>query len=267
MARRPVRRSQRSQPASTLRNWLTGDANKATELHADPNADASSERSEATRPPHPTPVVHLTGDGEKGESDDDLTESDPLILTDRDSQDDDTDGDGVAGTGGRPSAGGGTCYPTSSGDTLPHRMGGTHSIPDLNATGQEAAPGACALDTSEMTCHEPARTPSLSTPSATHSPLPVSAGTSLSSSAHSPPRSSLLSHWDIGHPSLRSKPYDMSGNGDDLAEDGNEVGGGVAECYSNVNDYDVGEDGDDEEDDVDALHDGDYVDEDADDMI
>jgi len=59
----------------------------------------------------------------------------------------------------------------------------------------------------------------------------------------------------------------MSGNGDDLAEDGNEVGGGVAECYTNVNDYDVGEDGDDEEDDVDALHDGDYVDEDADDMI
>ena len=59
----------------------------------------------------------------------------------------------------------------------------------------------------------------------------------------------------------------MSGNRDDLVEDGNEVGGGGAECYTNANDDDVGEDGDDEEDDVDTLYDGDYVDEDADDMI
>ena len=267
MFRNPVRRSQRSQPASTLSNWLTGDANKAAELHADPNADASSDRSEATRPPHPTQTVYPTGDLEKGERDEEWTEGDPSTHTDRDSQNDDTDGDGVAGTRGRSSAGDGTCYTTSSGDPLPHRMGGAHSIPDLNATGQEATPGACALDTAEMTCHEPARTPSLPTPSATHPPLPVSAGTSLSSSAHSPPHSSLPSHWDIGHPSLRSKPYVMSGNRDEPDEDDNDAGGDVTECFTNANDDDVGEDGDNEEDGDDAHYDGDYVCEITDDMI
>ena len=52
----------------------------------------------------------------------------------------------------------------------------------------------------------------------------------------------------------------MSGNRDDLDEDGYDVGGDIAECYTNANDEDVGEDGDDEEDGDDACYDGDYVD-------
>jgi hypothetical protein len=58
----------------------------------------------------------------------------------------------------------------------------------------------------------------------------------------------------------------MSENRDVLDEDDYEMGGDNAECYTNANDEDVGEDGDDEEDDEVACYDGDYDDED-DDMI
>ena len=263
MSCNPVRRSQKVQPTSTLRNWLASDAYRTTEPHADPNVGNSSRSSEATRPSHPTSAVHLAGDEEEGGSEDDLTKGDPLIPSDRDSQEEDTDRDGDAGPGGRSSTGGGTYYTTSSGDILPRRMGGTHSIPDQKATGQEAAPGACALDTAEMPCHKTARTHSLPISSATHSTLPMSASTSLPSSAYSPPLSSLQY---IRNPSPRSKPYDMSENRDVLDEDGYDADGDTADYYTDANDEDVGEDGDDEEDSDEARYDGDYVDEDDGDM-
>ena len=60
--------------------------------------------------------------------------------------------------------------------------------------------------------------------------------------------------------------YQKKKNRDDLDEDGYDVDGDIAEYYTNANDEDVGEDGDDEEDGNDAHYDGDYVDEDADGM-
>ena len=205
-----------------------------------------------------------------------MADGDPLDIIDHDSEVTDTGGDGDAGPSGGSSTGGGRYSTTPSGDTLSRRKGVTHSIPDQKATGQEATPGACALDTAEMSCHELARTPSLSTHSA---PLPPPSPLSLS--AHSPPSFSLFSHWDSGrqrghppadwasskahmHPPPRRKLCGINGNRDDLDEDANDVDEDVDECYTDANEDDAGEDGDDEEDVDDVADDRRYVDEDAD---
>ena len=194
-----------------------------------------------------------------------VSDEGPLSSTDHDSEGDYTDGDGDAGLGGRSSVGGGTYYATSSGDTPSHREGTAHSLTDQEATGREAKTGTCALDTAEMPSHKPARNPSLPTPSATHLPLLVSANTSsspFSLSAHSPPLSSLFSHWEFGNPPPRRKLYDMNGKRDDRDEDVNEEEGDVDEYNMEDSTEDVGDDGDDEEDVDDGIHDGCYVDED-----
>ncbi len=267
---------------STLQSWLA-DATHQRNLTED-QADRDSGPSQAEPddmspplPPHSDSHTHgrptgVETAGEEDDWEDDQADDDSVDYADCDSDEADTDRDGEAGPEGGSDRRGDTCLTTSPGITLQRRGKDAHGAPDQTATGQGANSGACVLESTEMSSHNPSTSPSLSPP-ASPLPLPVPAGTSsppLSLSAHSPSLFSLFSHWDSGHqrsspsgglglfqdshaPPPRRKLYAMDGIRDVF---GDARDGGVLDV-----------DGDDEEDDVDTPYDGDYVDEDADDMI
>ena len=215
MVRRTAKPSRTPSPASTLQSWLADATHQRnhTEDQADRDSGPTQAEPDDTSPPlpsHSDSPTHgrPTGVETAGEEDDwegDQADDDSVDFADCDSDEADTDGDGAGPEGGRGRRGD-TCLTTSPGITLQRRGEDAHSAPDQTATGQVANSGACVLESTEMSSHNPSTPPSLSPPA---SPLPllVPAGTSSpprSLSAHSPSLFSLFSHWDSGR--QRSSP-------------------------------------------------------------
>ena len=215
MVRRTAKPPRIPSSTSTLQSWLADATHQRnlTEDQAGRDSGPSQAETDDTSPPLPSHSdSHTHGRptgvetaGEEDDWEDGQADDDSVDYADCDSDEADTDGDGEAG----PEGGSGrrdTCLTTSPGLTLQRRGEDAHGAPDQTATGQGANSGACVLESTEMSSHNPSTPPSLSPP-ASPLPLPVPAGASsspLSLSAHSPSLFSLFSHWDSGR--QRSSP-------------------------------------------------------------